>query len=234
MFGIATANSQRTIDLNTCPAWIARATIDFCRSDMRSGHLGNSLSWKSPMPLRELAAAWVRANFPFPTVQTEFLQHLDRAMKRGVSCSFRIGSLLTKNRKPFIIYCFRDEFFAFEITVEQAARLKLEAGELLSAESRRQEQPHRRLSRASGWKRLSSTKPPRSTGLCPSKAPFAIGPNICSSNRSNFASSTSHQDDRVLPTRIFYCTCSRPRALCLSQLLRSVICTIKPNNHSLG
>ena len=25
------------------------------------------------MPLRELAAAWVRANFPFPTVQTEFL-----------------------------------------------------------------------------------------------------------------------------------------------------------------
>ena len=75
------------------------------------------------MILRELAAGWVRANCPRSDVQENFLQYLDGAMESRVNSSFMIGRKLIGSGKPFWVWCFCGEFFAFELTPQQAARL---------------------------------------------------------------------------------------------------------------
>lgn len=87
------------------------------------------------MALRDLATAWVRANCPRPDVQQNFLQHLDDAIQRSVNCSFMIGRDLTKIGKPFLVYCFRDEVFAWALTPQQAARLAVADNMLVCAAS---------------------------------------------------------------------------------------------------
>ena len=77
------------------------------------------------MILRELAAGWVQANCPRSDVQENFLQYLDDAMESRVNSSFMIGRKLIGSGKPFWVWCFRGEVFAFELTPQQAARLQV-------------------------------------------------------------------------------------------------------------
>ena len=77
------------------------------------------------MILREMATLWAGANFPRPDVQDYFVQRLDQAIKRQVTCSFVIGCKLTKDNKPYLVYGFRGELFVFELSSEQTARLGL-------------------------------------------------------------------------------------------------------------
>jgi hypothetical protein len=77
------------------------------------------------MVLREMATLWAAANFPRPDVQAYFVQQLDQAIQRQVTCSFVIGPKLTKDNKPYLVYGFRGELFVFELTSEQIARLGL-------------------------------------------------------------------------------------------------------------
>lgn len=85
------------------------------------------------MILRDLASAWVRANCPRVDVQEGFLQRFDDAIHRGVGCSFMIGRKLTKDGNPHLVHCFCGELFAFQLTPRQAARLKVNDAELVSA-----------------------------------------------------------------------------------------------------
>ena len=77
------------------------------------------------MALRELAAAWVRANCPNPAVHKDFLEHLDRAVARGVGCSFLIGRELTKRAKSMLVACHCGELFAFDLTQKRAKKLRV-------------------------------------------------------------------------------------------------------------
>jgi hypothetical protein len=86
------------------------------------------------MALRELAAAWVRANCPNPAVQRDFLRHLDRAMQRGVGCSFLIGRELTKSAKPTLVACHCGELFAFDLTLRRAERLHVNGDMLVCSQ----------------------------------------------------------------------------------------------------
>jgi len=85
------------------------------------------------MILRDLAAAWVRANCLGSDVQDDFLERLDDALRRGVGCSFVIGRKLMKDGKPHLVHCFCGELFAFQLTPRQASRLKVKDAMLVSA-----------------------------------------------------------------------------------------------------
>lgn len=85
------------------------------------------------MSLRELATAWVEANCPSADVQHRFLHQLDDALSRSVGCSFVIGRNLTRSGTPYLIHCFCGELFAFQLTPRQAARLKVDDSQLISA-----------------------------------------------------------------------------------------------------
>lgn len=77
------------------------------------------------MILREMAALWAGANIPRADVQATFIQRLEQAIQRRVTCSFTIGRKLTKSDRPFLVYGFRCELFVFELSPEQAIRLGL-------------------------------------------------------------------------------------------------------------
>jgi hypothetical protein len=96
------------------------------------------------MMLRDLAAAWARANCPRVEVQEEFLHRLDRALTESVGCSFVVGRNLTKSGSPFLIHCFCGEFFAFRLTERQAALLHVGDDMFVSASGLNQHnhEPH--------------------------------------------------------------------------------------------
>lgn len=85
-----------------------------------------------------MAATWVRANCPRVDVQEGFLQKLDEALQRNVGCEFIIGRLLTKSGKPCLVHCYCGEIFSFQLTSQQAARLKVEDAMLVAASGRTQ------------------------------------------------------------------------------------------------
>ncbi len=84
--------------------------------------------------LRDMVTTWARANCPTVEVQEYLLRQLDQAMQRNVSCSFTIGQSLIKTERPFMVRCFRGEFYAFELTLSQVARLGLKDDELAYSE----------------------------------------------------------------------------------------------------
>ncbi len=86
------------------------------------------------MKLREMATAWLEANCPGIDVRQDFQQNFDRALQRNATCSFVLGSRLTRGRKPYLIYCFGGEFFAFALTPRQVARLGVQDNEMRCAE----------------------------------------------------------------------------------------------------
>ena len=90
------------------------------------------------MILRDLAAAWVRANCPWSDVQSNFLKSLDAAIESRVNCSFIIGHGVVGSGKPYWVWCFCGEFFAFELTPQQAARLRVPDQGFVCATGKRQ------------------------------------------------------------------------------------------------
>jgi len=97
------------------------------------------------MILRELAAAWVKANCPSTDVQHAFLHQVDDALGRSVGCSLVIGQRLTKSGTPYLVHCFCGELFAFQLTPRQTARLKVNDSQLVAAQGLNQHdhEPHR-------------------------------------------------------------------------------------------
>lgn len=87
------------------------------------------------MILREMATLWAGANIPCADVQATFIQRLEKAIQRRVTCSFIIGRKLTKSNKPFLVYGFRGELFVFELSPEQATRLGLKEDRMRCADS---------------------------------------------------------------------------------------------------
>lgn len=85
------------------------------------------------MIIRDLAAAWVRANCPGRDVRDDFLERVDDSLRCGVGCSFLLGRKLTTDGKPYLVHCFCGELFAFQLTPRQAARFKVNDAELISA-----------------------------------------------------------------------------------------------------
>lgn len=85
--------------------------------------------------LRDMATTWARAYCPTVEVQEYLLRQLDQAMQRNVNCSFTIGQSLTKVGRPFMVRCFNGEFFVFELTLSQVARLGMKDNEAAYAES---------------------------------------------------------------------------------------------------
>lgn len=89
------------------------------------------------MVLREMATLWAAANIPRADVRANFVQRLDEAIKRRVTCSFTIGRKLTKSQRPFLVYGFRGELFVFELSREQATRLGVQENGMLCGDSLR-------------------------------------------------------------------------------------------------
>jgi hypothetical protein len=89
------------------------------------------------MSLRELAKIWVKANCPSKDVQNDFLKRLDDALQRGVGCSFIVGRELTKSTQPYLVYGYCGEFFAFQLTLSQATRMKVQDRMLVASLGRK-------------------------------------------------------------------------------------------------
>jgi hypothetical protein len=85
------------------------------------------------MILRDLATAWVKTHCPSADVQKQFLQHLEHALQREVTCSFTIGRDLTKSGRAYLVYGCSGELFIFELTMEQAGRLGVSDNMLVCA-----------------------------------------------------------------------------------------------------
>ncbi|HEV3006373.1 MAG TPA: hypothetical protein VGX78_18020 [Pirellulales bacterium] len=85
--------------------------------------------------MRGLASAWLRANCPSLDVQERFLEQFDQAVGRNMSCAFTVGRDLTNSGKAFLVHCFSGELFAFELTAQQAGRLKVENTMLVCSQS---------------------------------------------------------------------------------------------------
>lgn len=101
--------------------------------------------------LREMATLWVRANVPYADIQAIFVEHLENAIRRQVTCSFTIGHKLTKSNRPFLVYGFRGELFVFELSSEQQpdSELKTSESAVLTAFARLR--GIRRSNRWFGW-----------------------------------------------------------------------------------
>ncbi|MEX0585784.1 MAG: hypothetical protein WD176_04030 [Pirellulales bacterium] len=87
---------------------------------------------ESAMALREMACRWLEANCPLAEVRQNFLEQYDGAVKNGFACSFVIGSNLTASAAPYLIHGVRNEFFAFQLTPQQARALNVEPNALRS------------------------------------------------------------------------------------------------------
>jgi hypothetical protein len=61
------------------------------------------------------------------------MKWLDKALERGVGCSFTFGRWLTNTGQPYLVYCYCGELFTFPLTSRQASRLKVRETELISA-----------------------------------------------------------------------------------------------------
>lgn len=85
------------------------------------------------MTLRDLATTWIEANCPSKDLQNDFLRRLDEALMRSVGCSFIVGGQLTWAAKPYLVYCYCGEFFAFQLTPQQAASLNVQKNVLVSS-----------------------------------------------------------------------------------------------------
>ncbi|MFO0915218.1 MAG: hypothetical protein U0795_19810 [Pirellulales bacterium] len=84
------------------------------------------------MNLREVTMNWVCANCTIQDVHRDVEVVLGRALQQGLSCSFTLGAGLIKSRKPYLIYCYNGEFYAFQLTPRQVARLGLRHDQMAS------------------------------------------------------------------------------------------------------
>ncbi|MFO0915278.1 MAG: hypothetical protein U0795_20115 [Pirellulales bacterium] len=84
------------------------------------------------MNLREITMNWVCANCTIQDVHRDVETVIGRALQEGRSCSFTMGAGLIKNRKPYLIYCFDGEFYAFQLTPRQVTRLGLRHDQMAS------------------------------------------------------------------------------------------------------
>lgn len=88
---------------------------------------------KPTMNLHEVAMNWVYANCTIRDVHRDVEAVLQQGLQDGRSCSFTMGGGLIKNRQPYLICCFDGEFYAFQLTPRQAARLGLAHDQMASA-----------------------------------------------------------------------------------------------------
>lgn len=77
--------------------------------------------------LRDAAINWVRTNCPNRKLSWDVKEALDAAAAEGVNCWFAIGSGTTRSKVPFLLHCFSNEVFIFQLTAAQAAGMGLKA-----------------------------------------------------------------------------------------------------------
>lgn len=75
--------------------------------------------------LKDAAINWVRANCRDPKLGADFSRKLNNVLQRRVACWFAIGQSLTGERQPYMIHCFADELFIFQLSNAQAKGLML-------------------------------------------------------------------------------------------------------------
>ncbi len=109
-------------------------TIDF-HYDFRQNklktearHEGGAMSNKS---VADLAAVWAEANCPDRRMRRDFNNAVTQAVEANGNVSLAIGWKLTKTGKPYLVYIFAGNFFAFALTPWQAANLKIAPGGMI-------------------------------------------------------------------------------------------------------
>ena len=68
----------------------------------------------------DVPAVWAKANYSHPDACRDFLKHFASGIQHGGECSFAIGPLLTKKRKPYLVCGIAEQFFVFSLSKEQA------------------------------------------------------------------------------------------------------------------
>lgn len=80
--------------------------------------------------LRHLAEAWVTGRCPTGAPIQEMVAKVDSAASQGLNCWLRFGPQTTRNGRPYLVYCFEGELFAFELDRQQADLLQLVKGQV--------------------------------------------------------------------------------------------------------
>lgn len=86
--------------------------------------------------LSETANAWVQANCPNPKLRQDVAAAIATAQAERSDCWFIFGSKLTRRLVPYLLHCFGDEMFVFQLTEAQAAARGVKPGVLCSARHR--------------------------------------------------------------------------------------------------
>lgn len=80
--------------------------------------------------LRDTLINWLKGNCPIKQARGDVLRLFDEHTKRGNNSHFVLGAELTVRHRPFLVHCFDDEFFAFELTEAQCAHLEVPANQM--------------------------------------------------------------------------------------------------------
>jgi hypothetical protein len=95
--------------------------------------------------LKDAAINWVRANCRDPKLRADFTRKLSDVLQRRVACWFAIGQALTRERQPYMIHCFADELFIFQLSLAQAKGLMLAPDAMCSSFDPRPTAPRQKV-----------------------------------------------------------------------------------------
>jgi len=110
--------------------------------------------------LKDAAINWVRANCSDPKLRADFSRKLSDVLQRRVACWFAIGQALTREREPYMIHCFADELFIFQLSNAQSKGLMLAPDAMCSSFDPRPAAPRQKaLPRVVSISRFQLEKP---------------------------------------------------------------------------
>jgi hypothetical protein len=103
--------------------------------------------------LRDAAQSWVRTHVRDPKFHIEFLNHFDRSADQGRQSFVAVSAGLTTDQQPWLIHCFCNNLFLFQLSPSQAQSYDLGPNEAM-------------------WGNTGGVIPPQP----PEPLPVAIGP----------------------------------------------------------
>ena len=74
--------------------------------------------------VHDLVVAWAEANLAIPAARQDFIRQSAQSLQRDEDCYFGIGPGITKKQKPYLVYLFARNLFAFTLTKQQANNLE--------------------------------------------------------------------------------------------------------------
>jgi hypothetical protein len=69
----------------------------------------------------DAAITWIRRNCPNQEFIEDLSRFMDASASAGVNCWFLIGGDMSRAQVPFLLHCFDDELFLFQLNDSQAA-----------------------------------------------------------------------------------------------------------------